>query len=392
MAGSTLADMRSVSSYVIPSVSPGDTLNYNIVASENTPPHVSNVSAVQRTDGSGIVDITYNISDNEQATVDIELEYWDGSWHSCTNTTGDVGAGIATGTGKAATWSAEAQLGEIYIANCKIRVTANDGAGGTDSAESSAFNLDTARPTGYGCSSPANGVGGVPIDTALVSSTASDNSPPVEYKFIIATNDAFSENVQESGWQTATSWTPPTSLSYGTLYYWKVKARDAKGNESVWCTRFTFTTIFEFTYDLKAGWNMISLPLYTAETGKSALFPDALAIYTWDPEAKTYAVPTELVPGKGYWVLYLSPATQTIHGTPVMNYALSGIAGWHMIGSLWVDAELHVSAGSIYPTLYAWDPVGKSYVGTSTLEAGKGYWLLGLTNFTMTVEPKPPGP
>jgi len=112
-----------------------------------TPPEVSGVSATQRNDGSGIVDISYDVSDNE--TVYVTLEYWASDlWHSCTNIAGDVGPGINTGTGKAATWNAKAQLSSgAYIPGCKVRVTANDGAGGTDSEESNTFDLDPAPPT-----------------------------------------------------------------------------------------------------------------------------------------------------------------------------------------------------------------------------------------------------
>jgi hypothetical protein len=109
-----------------------------------TPPEVSSVSATRRRGGSGITDISYDVS-NDNGMVDVALEYWNpkGSWHPCTNTTGDVGPGIHTGSGKAATWDAKAQLGGVYISGCKVRVRADDGAGGIDSEESNTFSLNT---------------------------------------------------------------------------------------------------------------------------------------------------------------------------------------------------------------------------------------------------------
>jgi len=108
-----------------------------------TPPQVSNVSATPASVGLGVVDISYDVSDDSGA-VDVALEYWNptGSWHPCTNTTGDVGP-INTGTNKAVTWSARDQLGRVSIPGCKVRVRANDGAGGIDSKESNTFNLNT---------------------------------------------------------------------------------------------------------------------------------------------------------------------------------------------------------------------------------------------------------
>ena len=366
---------------------------------QNTPPEVSSVSATQRSDGSGIVDISYNVSDNEQATVDVSLEYWDpiGSWHSCTNTAGDVGPGINTGTGKAATWNAKAQLGAASIASCKVRVTASDGAGGSDSEESNIFDLDTTPPTGYGCASPENEAECVSIDEALVCSTASDDSAPIEYKFAIASDVAFSQDLQESGWQQSTTWTPTTALSYGKAYWWRVKARDAKNNESAWSSPFTFVTIYKFDLALKSGWNMISLPLEscTGETDPGVILPDVEVIYTWNCNTTSYDSPSEIVPGKGYWALVFEDVTETIYGTPVEEYQLnSNCVGWHMVGSLYVDGQVNVGSGSVYGSLYHWNPETLSYIARplDDVRPGEGYWLLAFTDFSISVVPKPPGP
>jgi putative hemolysin len=105
------------------------------------PPDVSNVSATQRSDGSGIVDINYDVSLNETAYVSVQ--YWDpwSGWHFCTDTAGAVGSGIHAGTGKAVTWRARTQLRRAYISGCMVRVTAIDGDGGHVSADSSAFSF-----------------------------------------------------------------------------------------------------------------------------------------------------------------------------------------------------------------------------------------------------------
>ena len=394
--GSTLADMRSVDHYTFSALE-GHAYNFKIVAFENTPPEVSSVSATQRSDGSGIVDISYDVSDNEQSTVDVALEYWDGSWHSCTNTAGDVGPGINTGTGKAATWDAKAQLGAAYISGCKVRVTAGDGAGGSDSEESNTFDLDTAPPTGYGCASPEDEAECVSISEALVCSTASDNSAPIEYKFAIASDAAFTQDLQESGWQQSTSWTPTTALSYGKAYWWRVKARDAKNNESAWSSPFTFVTIYRFDLALKSGWNMISLPLEscTGESDPDVILPDVEVIYTWNCATTSYNSPSEILPGKSYWALVFEDVTETIYGTPVEEYQLSSAyEGWHMVGSLYVDGQVNVGSGSVYGSLYRWDPETLSYIARplDDVRPGEGYWLLAFSDFSISVVPKPPGP
>jgi len=391
----TIADVNAATTTITMNGDYSITANFIV----NTPPEVSSVSATQRSDGSGIVDISYDVSDNEQSTVDVSLEYWDpsGSWHSCTNTAGDVGPGINTGTGKAATWDTKAQLGAAYISGCKVRVTAGDGVGGTDSEESNTFDLDTAPPTGYGCASPEDEAECVSVDEALVCSTASDDSAPIEYKFAIASDVAFSQDPQESDWQQSTNWTPTTALSYGKAYWWRVKARDAKNNESAWSTPFTFVTIYKFDLALKSGWNMISLPLEscTGETDPAVILPDVEVIYTWNCETTSYDSPSEIVPGKGYWALVFEDVAETIYGTPVEEYQLSSdCEGWHMVGSLYVDGQVNVGSGSVYGSLYHWNPETLSYIARPLDEVrpGEGYCLLAFTNFSISVVPKPPVP
>ena len=388
-AGNALADMKTTGSYTF-DLRSNETRNFHIVAAEHTPPEVYGVAAQQRSDGSGMVDVTYDVFDNEEPTVSITLEYWDGSvWNAATTVAGDAGAGVDTGSGKHATWDAGAQLGEVYVAGARIRVRAAS-SGGTDEADSGTFDLDTAPPAGYGPATPPDGATGVAVEPELTSSLASDHSAPVEYGFMIATDAGFTQDVQQSNWQAATGWTPPASLEHGTLYHWRVRARDAQGNEGQWSSAFTFTTIFEFVYEFKEGWNMVSLPLHTEEARPADLFPGHVTIYGWDPVTLSYYVPEELAPGRGYWVLYFSDASVAIYGVPVEQYELvDGAAGWHMIGSLEAEAQVTVTAGSIYGAYYWWNPQTLGYEATDTLQPGRGYWLLGFTTFTIEVQPRP---
>jgi len=129
---------------------------------------------------------------------------------------------------------------------------------------------------------------------------------------------------------------------------------------------------------------MVSLPLHTTETSPAALFPDHIAIYTWNADDLRYEVPAELVPGRGYWILYFDDASVEIQGTPVDNYELpDAVPGWHMIGSVAVDAEVTVLEGNVYFPFYWWNPQIMTYEATFTIEPGKGYWLLGFTPFSI---------
>jgi len=67
-------------------------------------------------------------------------------------------------------------------------------------------------------------------------------------------------------------------------------------------------------FELKKGWNMVSLPLCCPGDGPAVddVFDDEIeAIYCWDPVSKSYTVPTNLGAGCGYWVAVLGDKVVT---------------------------------------------------------------------------------
>ena len=93
-------------------------------------PVVSNVSFQQRTDGSLIVDIYYDLSDTDGETKKIEVEASDdngSTWDlTCSSLTGDVGTGIALGTDKHIVWDFYADNPNQSGSQYKVRVTASE--------------------------------------------------------------------------------------------------------------------------------------------------------------------------------------------------------------------------------------------------------------------------
>ncbi len=158
-------------------------------------------------------------------------------------------------------------------------------------------------------------------------------------------------------------------------------------------TEYNFTANADMTYDftiqvelvggvyfdmqLAAGWNMVSFPCIPVDPSFANIF-SAIGYYqvlTWD--GTSYITPTMAEAGKGYWVLVLANTTVTItNGIPVEMYERDLSPGWSMIGSIincTVDADL------VFPAFYqllTWD--GSSYVSTTTIEPGKGYWAVVL--------------
>jgi formylglycine-generating enzyme required for sulfatase activity len=105
---------------------------YSLLAA-NLPPVVSNVTAAQRTDGSKIVDIFYDVIDaeNDSLTVSLEISANGGTTYtvipSLTNLTGDHGSGILPGNGKHIIWNAGAETEVFDADNYVFKVTAQDG-------------------------------------------------------------------------------------------------------------------------------------------------------------------------------------------------------------------------------------------------------------------------
>ncbi len=213
------------------------TFNLNITASnggpwtENftrvvvVPPDVSNVSAALRTDGSGMVDISYDVS--ASGTVDVSVDYWDvlSGWHSCTEIAGDAGPDIDTGTGRAVIWDARTQLHRATIPGCKVRVIVT-GGGSQDSADSNTFILDTDPPK-------------IIYEQPSGSAVSTDSSIIVTFSEPMDTSSAESAFFISPAVVGSFDWTgnrvtfaPTTSLADDTLYTVTVRgsAKDSMGN------------------------------------------------------------------------------------------------------------------------------------------------------------------
>ena len=95
-------------------------------------PIVTNVTASQRTDGSKIVDITYDVSDAENDTLLIEVLLSDDGGATFdispdeANLTGDVGEDIMPGNSKSITWNAGDETIDFDGDNFQLKVTADD--------------------------------------------------------------------------------------------------------------------------------------------------------------------------------------------------------------------------------------------------------------------------
>ena len=136
--------------------------------------------------------------------------------------------------------------------------------------------------------------------------------------------------------------------------------------------------------ELSTGWNMVSFSCLPEDPSFSTIFSGVpfYQVLTWD--GSSYVTPTEVEAGVGYWVLVLQETTVSIENAdPVTGYSKSLPAGWSMIGSIYGET---VDADTVFPGFYqllTWD--GSSYVTSTIIEPGKGYWVLVLEPTTINV-------
>jgi hypothetical protein len=106
-------------------------LDASISIAQYNPPVVTNVDFNMRTDGSRIVDITYNVNDADgnSMTITVKASSDDGvTWNlSINNVTGDIGSGIISGNGKTIVWNAGAEHPNFSSQTVKIKIIAEDG-------------------------------------------------------------------------------------------------------------------------------------------------------------------------------------------------------------------------------------------------------------------------
>jgi len=98
---------------------------------QNHAPVVDSVTFNQRTDGTLIVDIYYDVSDNDGNTMTVSMQVSDddgSTWDfSCNNISGDIGVGIINGTGKHIVWDFGAEHPQTFGDQFRIKILADDG-------------------------------------------------------------------------------------------------------------------------------------------------------------------------------------------------------------------------------------------------------------------------
>ncbi len=210
-----------------------------------TPPSSSLVSGAQAADGSKNVTVSYTATDAESnncnfTTAATQAQYsLDNTTWSNATISGTTSGITASPTGTAhsdLTWNAGTDANNTEDSTVYFRIKLHDGTGYESDYHSTAtaFILDTKAPTNVSISSPANSATDVTLTPTITASTATDASS-AQYYFQLATNIVFTVGLQERTWSSSSSWTISSALNTNTVYYVRVKVKDAYGNTSSYC-------------------------------------------------------------------------------------------------------------------------------------------------------------
>jgi hypothetical protein len=166
--------------------------------------------------------------------------------------------------------------------------------------------------------------------------------------------------------------------------------------------KFTITAraIVIQSLDVAEGWNMASLIGHPINPTVGSVFsPKDIIVETntfwYDPAIGQYVLIDEFEYTKGYWILALQDATVTTEVTPETEFTINLSEGWNMIGMVgpagstidFTDPNDNPDGSVIGTNTFWYDPAVGQYVLTSTLESGKGYWVLAIQDCTLTVGP-----
>jgi len=154
-----------------------------------------------------------------------------------------------------------------------------------------------------------------------------------------------------------------------TSYTWTAEA------DTTYIFNVTLTNEVEHTMNLKAGWNMVSLPVMPEDVSAAAVLSEVgfYQLVTWSGTG--YVSATSFEEGRGYWLLVLGDVNVTVIGTTVDDVTLTLSPGWSMIGG----PNSLVQASEVFPGFYQlvmW--TGTGYASASEFESGLGYWALVL--------------
>lgn len=125
---------------------------------------------------------------------------------------------------------------------------------------------------------------------------------------------------------------------------------------------------------VRAGWNMVSVPMRLTDYRKTAVYPTATsAAFAYEEE---YVIKDTLVHGRGYWAKFATGAGVSMLGYTRTTDTIDVTTGWNLVGSVSYSMPTSsigsVPGGLVTSNFFGYDG---SYAITDTIEPGKACWV-----------------
>ena len=163
------------------------------------------------------------------------------------------------------------------------------------------------------------------------------------------------------------------------------------------------------TVTLKAGWNLVALPLTPLNGDVNDVFTvNGSKLYAgsvWQYEGGRYVAATNLVATKGYWIYAKTAATINVYGTAESD-VISLSKGFNIIGPVYDIDDFEAAYKTAYPKvyekiarnadggleIYKFNPEDGGYHlavvnGKYALKVGTGYWIKATEDVDLPVIP-----
>jgi hypothetical protein len=131
-----------------------------------------------------------------------------------------------------------------------------------------------------------------------------------------------------------------------------------------------------FQIAVAGAWNMVSAPVESADTRKTALFPGA-ASNAFEFQGTSYAQKDTLLHGHGYWVKFSAAQVYSLPGVLVGTDTIGLQQGWNMIGSIGTAisaASVASNPGGIITSPF-YGYAGGAYAIADSIRPGRAYWV-----------------
>ncbi len=152
--------------------------------------------------------------------------------------------------------------------------------------------------------------------------------------------------------------------------------QNALNAQKKWVRQGNTIDVIPTVWQVNAGWNMVSVPVFVADSSTLAVFPSATSrTFAYVPHYG-YEIQDTLGTGIGYWVKFPSQQIVTPSGVIRSIDTINVAEGWNMIGALSfpvaVSTITTIPQGLVLSGYYGYNG---SYQTVDTLQPIQAYWV-----------------